>query len=71
MGLDVEESALDRAALWAADEVFLTSSLRELVPVRRVGPREAWAPGETTRRLHRAFRQAAGARGVPWEDGEA
>jgi branched-chain amino acid aminotransferase len=50
MGLDVREIRLDHAALRAADEVFLTSSLRELVPVRRVvagGMREAPGDGGT------------------------
>ncbi|MBK8694637.1 MAG: aminotransferase class IV family protein [Deltaproteobacteria bacterium] len=49
---------LDASDLWTADEVFLTSSVRELVPVVRVDDHEVGdgAPGPLTRRLHAAYR---------------
>jgi branched-chain amino acid aminotransferase len=61
-GLPVEEAPLDPSALLAADEVFITSTVREIVPVVRVGDRAigAGAPGPVTHRLHRAFRAHAG-----------
>lgn len=43
--------------LMSADEVFLTNSMFELVPVRSVGThRVSSCPGPLTRRLHAAFR---------------
>ena len=59
--LPVEERALPKAELSQADEVFITSSLRELVPVVRidgqaVGP---GAPGPITLELLARFRAAA------------
>jgi branched-chain amino acid aminotransferase len=59
MGLDAEEGSLRPEELARADEVFLTSSLRELVPVvaaegTRVGP---GSPGPVWRRLLDAFRE--------------
>lgn len=58
----VQEVALRPADLDAADEVFITSTAREILPVTRLGPRAVGAgrPGRTTLRLHRAFRRRAG-----------
>lgn len=43
--------------LLSADEVFLTNSMFELMPVRRIGTREIPScPGQLTRRLHVAYR---------------
>jgi branched-chain amino acid aminotransferase len=57
--------------LTAADEVFLTSSLREIIPVVRVDDAivASGEPGPTTRRLHEAFRARVGlaAAPMPWE----
>ena len=58
-------------ALAAADEVFVTSSIRELLSVVRVDGQAvgAGAPGPTARALHRSFREAVGLgdRAMPWD----
>jgi branched-chain amino acid aminotransferase len=44
------------ADLWTADEVFLTSSVREVTPVHRVDEHEVpAAPGDLTRRVAQAY----------------
>jgi branched-chain amino acid aminotransferase len=50
--------------LAAADEIFITSTVREIVPVTRLGQRIVGdgRPGEVTRRLHAEFRRRAGPR---------
>ena len=57
--------------LTSADEVFLSSSIREIMPVVRVDdhPIGDGRPGPTTRALHAAFRARAGlaAEPMPWE----
>ncbi len=61
-GVPVEEVALRPEDLEAADEVFITSTMREILPVVRLGARDVGTgrPGPTTERLHRAFRRLAG-----------
>ncbi len=70
-GLVADEAPLPLADLYAADEAFVTSSIREVVPVVRVDGRPigSGAPGPVTRRLHRALRAAAGVgqAPMPWE----
>jgi branched-chain amino acid aminotransferase len=62
---------LTPADLVSADEVFISSTLREVVPVVRVDghPVAAGRPGPVTRALHAAFRIRAGlgAEPMPWE----
>lgn len=60
-GLRCEEVLFFPEELGRATEVFLTSSVRELVPVCRIGERAvgAGAPGPWTRRLHAALRARA------------
>jgi branched-chain amino acid aminotransferase len=60
-GMAVREAVLPVAELDAADEVFLTSSAREVLPVTRVGGRVVGSgrPGPLTGRLHAAFRALA------------
>ncbi|MFY3744160.1 aminotransferase class IV [Anaeromyxobacter sp. Red801] len=62
LGVPAEEAPLRVDALEAADEAFLTSTMREILPVVRVGARSIGAgrPGPVTERLHRAFRRLAG-----------
>jgi branched-chain amino acid aminotransferase len=57
LGLDVRLEPLPLGLLMRADEVFISSSIRELLPVIRIDDQQVagGAPGETTRRLHRAF----------------
>ncbi len=59
----LEERHLAREELLRASEVFLTSSVRELVPVVRVDGLVIGdgRPGAVTRRLHAAYRADAGA----------
>jgi branched-chain amino acid aminotransferase len=71
-GVAADERRLRPEDLYGADEVFVTSSIRELVPVVRVDGREVGtgAPGPVARALHRAFRVAVGVadRPMPWAD---
>ncbi|MSP25743.1 MAG: branched-chain-amino acid aminotransferase [Myxococcales bacterium] len=70
LGLAIELRALSPAELSASDEVFITSTIRELVPVVVVDGRTVGlgVPGKWTRALHRAFRQHVGAAWVFGED---
>jgi branched-chain amino acid aminotransferase len=60
LGIAVEERELSVADVTGADEVFITSSIRELLPVVRVdgGPVGAGVPGPVARALHAEFRRA-------------
>lgn len=62
IGVVAEETPLRPEDLEGADEVFVTSTLREIVPVVRLGGRAVGSgrPGPETSRLHRAFRELAG-----------
>jgi branched-subunit amino acid aminotransferase/4-amino-4-deoxychorismate lyase len=59
LGIDVKLRApmLDEA--YAADEVFITSSIRELVPVVKLDQRKIGSgkPGPVYQQLSRAFRE--------------
>ncbi len=59
-GMPVSEGLLFPHDLYTAEEVFLTSSIREVLPVVRVDgvPVADGRPGEWTRRLHAAYRHA-------------
>jgi len=61
-GVPVDERALRPEDLEAADEAFITSTAREILPVTAVGERQVGdgRPGSLTHRLHRAFRLLAG-----------
>lgn len=67
IGLEVREQRVAITDLWAADEVFITSSLRELVPVIRIDDHAIrdGKPGPIVRRIHAAFRFGTPARGLP------
>jgi branched-chain amino acid aminotransferase len=58
----VDEAPLRPEDLERADEVFITSTVREIVPVTRLGDHAVGTgrPGPLTRRLHAAFRALAG-----------
>ena len=72
IGLSMEFSSLLPTDLVAADEVFLSSSIREILPVVRVDgvPVGNSKPGPTTRALHTAFRALVGLENAPppWEE---
>lgn len=61
LGIRVRQGPLPLAVLETAEEAFLTSTVREVLPISRVGDRAVGAgrPGEVTQRLHAAFRQRA------------
>ncbi len=71
LGRPVHLAALNPADLAAASEVFISSSLREVLPVVRVDEQAVGdgRPGPVTRALHAAFRVRAGLGGeaMPWE----
>jgi branched-chain amino acid aminotransferase len=60
-GVAVEKPVLRDEDLFAADELFLTSTTREIVPIIRVDDRVIanGAPGPVTRRLLDVYRQKA------------
>jgi branched-chain amino acid aminotransferase len=71
LGLPATCERLDPSDVWTADEVFLTSSVREVVPVVMVDEHEVGdgTPGPVTRILHAAFRARTPLAGglLPWE----
>jgi branched-chain amino acid aminotransferase len=71
LGIEVAEKVLRPDDLYRADEVFITSSIRELLPVVRVDDRVIGegVPGPISRAIHRAFRAALGLGNspMPWE----
>jgi D-alanine transaminase len=60
-GMRVREARFTRAALWAADEVFLSSTMAEVLPVVRIDGRRIGQgrPGPVAARLWRLFRAQA------------
>jgi branched-chain amino acid aminotransferase len=71
LGVPCDLRALFPTDLYGADEAFITSSVREVIPAvivdgRRIGDGK---PGPLTRRLHRAFRERVGLgkTPLPWE----
>ncbi|AKT44192.1 branched-chain amino acid aminotransferase [Chondromyces crocatus] len=69
VAVKIERLPLDRVR--RADEVFITSTLREIVPVIQVDaqPIGGHVPGRTTHAIHAAFRRKVGlaAEPLPWE----
>jgi branched-chain amino acid aminotransferase len=65
LGYEVVERDLARAELYLADEVFLTGTAAELVPVREIDdhPIGAGEPGPVTREIQRVFEDALHGRG--------
>jgi branched-chain amino acid aminotransferase len=58
LGYPVEERDIARAELFLADEVFLTGTAAELVPVREVDDHPIGEPGEITRVIQAKFEDA-------------
>jgi branched-chain amino acid aminotransferase len=73
LGIPFREAPLPLAALERAEEAFLTSTVREVLPLVRVGDRSigAGSPGPVTRRIHAAFRARAGEGHKPGNDAGA
>lgn len=72
LGIPVDERLVTLEELYAADEVFVTSSIREVLSVVNVDGHAvgAGAPGPIARALHRRFREDVGVRSMPWESPE-
>ena len=66
--LDVREDLLTRHDLFNADEVFLTGTAAEIVPVVKIDGRVIGSgkPGPATKKLQRAFRQVTKTAGVKY-----
>ncbi|WP_020144333.1 aminotransferase class IV [Terracoccus sp. 273MFTsu3.1] len=58
-GLDIREETLPLDVLRTADEVFITSSTKDVLPVHAVDDRELPADGPVTTELQRVFRTNA------------
>jgi branched-chain amino acid aminotransferase len=58
LGYSVEERDIARAELSLADEVFLTGTAAELVPVREVDDHDIGGPGEITRVIQAKYEDA-------------
>jgi branched-chain amino acid aminotransferase len=58
LGYPVEERDIARAELFLADEVFLTGTAAELVPVREVDDHDIGRPGEITRVIQAKYEDA-------------
>jgi branched-chain amino acid aminotransferase len=58
LGYPIEERDIARAELFLADEVFLTGTAAELVPVREVDDHPIGKPGEITRVIQAKFEDA-------------
>jgi branched-chain amino acid aminotransferase len=65
VGIPTEETALAVDDLTLADELFITSTVREILPVTRIGGRPVGTAGvgPITRHLHGAFRALASGAG--------
>lgn len=64
-GIEVDEGVVDRASLFAAHEVFLTSATREVMPVSQVDDHRVGGPGPLTTRLLALYRQSIPQRLAP------
>jgi branched-chain amino acid aminotransferase len=58
LGYPIEERGIARAELYQADEVFLTGTAAELVPVREIDDHPIGEPGEITRHIQNKFDDA-------------
>ena len=67
LGYTVVERDIARAELYLAEEVFLTGTAAELVPVREIDDHPLGEPGEITRHVQAKFEDAlyGARRGVP------
>ncbi len=70
LGIEVIERDIARAELYLADEVFMTGTAAELVPVREIDDHVVGAgtPGEVTRAVQQAFEDALHGRDERYRD---
>jgi branched-chain amino acid aminotransferase len=58
LGIEVAERHVARGELYAADEVFLTGTAAEIVPVREIDDHRLGEPGELTQAIQKRFFEA-------------
>jgi branched-chain amino acid aminotransferase len=68
LGYEVVERNIARAELALADEVFLTGTAAELVPMREIDDIEIGPPGPITRAIQSVFEDALGGRDARYAD---
>src|SRR3954447_1363400 len=68
MGYEVVERDIARAELYMADEIFLTGTAAEMVPVRSVDDHDIGEPGEITLRLQAKFEDALHGRAAEYRE---
>lgn len=66
-GMDVREEVMTRYELYTADEVFLTGTAAEVIPVVKIDRRSIGSgkPGPVTRQLAKTFNRFASSNGTP------
>ena len=62
LGYTVVERDIARAELYMAEEMFLSGTAAELVPVREIDDHDLGAPGEVTRQIQAKFEDALNGR---------
>jgi len=67
LGLEVSETVMTRYEIWTADEVFLTGTAAEVIPVIELDKRTIGdgKPGPITKKLIEAYRQFVNNNGTP------
>lgn len=68
LGISVTVRDITRSELVVADEIFMTGTAAELVPVREVDNHQIGDPGPVTRRLQEKFEDALHGRAPEYED---
>lgn len=63
LGYEVAERDIGRDELFAADEVFMTGTAAEVVPIREIDDREIGPPGPVTKAIQSSYFDAIYARG--------
>jgi branched-chain amino acid aminotransferase len=66
LGYTVEEKNLIRTDLYLADEIFMTGTAAEVTPIRSIDDQDIGPPGETTRRLQKAYLDIVRTGGDHW-----
>ncbi len=67
IGMEVSETVMTRYEIWTADEVFLTGTAAEVIPVIELDKRTIGAgkPGPITKKLTEAYRNFVDSNGTP------
>jgi branched-chain amino acid aminotransferase len=68
LGYTVVERDIARSELYLAEEVFLTGTAAELVPVREIDDHELGGPGEVTRHVQGKFEDALNGRAEEYRE---